>query len=53
MIAVVDTAEKLIKAVPAIEEMIEDGLIVTSDVEVVRIVHSSTKEALGGGSVAR
>jgi PII-like signaling protein len=40
MIAVVDTEEKLAQAGPAVEEMIEDGLIVFSDVEMVRLVRS-------------
>ena len=41
MIAVVDTAEKLMAASDAVQEMIEDGLIVTSDVEIIRLVHSN------------
>jgi len=40
MIAVVDTAEKLNEARETIESMMQDGLIVTSDVEVTRLVHS-------------
>lgn len=40
MVAVVDTADKIAAAGDAISEMIEDGLIVTSDVEIVRLVHS-------------
>ncbi len=39
MIAVVDTGEKLAAAAESVGEMIEDGLIVTSDVEIVRLVH--------------
>lgn len=39
-ISVVDSAEKLATAAAEIEEMIEDGLIVTSDVEIVRLIHS-------------
>lgn len=46
MIAVIDSAEKLAAAGPEIEGMIEDGLIVTSDVEIIRLVHShSLQEA--------
>ena len=40
MIAVVDSEEKLAQASQAVEEMIEDGLIVFSDVDIVRLVHS-------------
>jgi PII-like signaling protein len=42
MIAVVDEEQKLREAVEAIEAMIEDGLIVMSDVDVIRLVHSHT-----------
>ncbi len=46
MISVIDTAEKIAAAAQAIEEMIEDGLIVTSDVEAVRLVRGAkTSEA--------
>jgi PII-like signaling protein len=44
MIAVVDSAEKLAAAAAEIEGMIEDGLIVTSDVELIRLVHKHTLE---------
>ena len=40
MVAVVDTAEKLNEARETIESMMQDGLIVTSDVDVTRLVHS-------------
>jgi len=40
MIAVVDTEEKLGGAVDAIESMMQDGLIVLSDVDIIRLVHS-------------
>jgi PII-like signaling protein len=40
MVTVIDTAEKIGEAIQAIESMLHDGLIVTSDVDVVRIVHS-------------
>ena len=47
MIAVIETEEKLKAAAEALETMIEDGLIVVSDVEVIRYVHShsSTEES--------
>jgi len=40
MIAVVDTQEKLATAIEAMEAMMQDGLIVLSDVEVIRLVRS-------------
>lgn len=40
MVSVIDTAEKIALAAAAVEEMIEDGLIVTSDVDMVRLVRS-------------
>lgn len=40
MIAVVDTPEKIQAATGAVEEMLEDGLIVLSGVEAIRLVHS-------------
>lgn len=41
MVSVIDTAEKIAAAAEAIEEMLEDGLIVISDAEIVRLVRSS------------
>ena len=40
MISVVDTEEKLTKAMAEIELMMQDGIIVLSDVDVIRLVHS-------------
>jgi PII-like signaling protein len=40
MISVVETEEKLSQAAEAVEEMLQDGLIVVSDVDIVRLVHS-------------
>jgi PII-like signaling protein len=40
VIEVVETEEKLKPAAEAVEEMIQDGLIVMSDVDIVRLVHS-------------
>lgn len=39
MIAVVETEEKLSQAAKAVEEMLEDGLIVISEVDMVRLIH--------------
>jgi len=41
MVSVVDTAEKIASAAETIEGMLEDGLIVISDAEIVRLVRSS------------
>jgi PII-like signaling protein len=40
MISVVDSAEKLSLALGEIESMMQDGIIVLSDVDVIRLVHS-------------
>jgi PII-like signaling protein len=40
MISVIDTAEKISAAAEVIEGMLEDGLIVMSDAEIVRLVRS-------------
>jgi PII-like signaling protein len=44
MISVVDSDEKLAKAVTEIESMMQDGIIVFSDVDVIRLVHSRPAE---------
>jgi PII-like signaling protein len=41
MLSVIDTADKITTAAAAIENMLEDGLIVISDAEIVRLVRSS------------
>jgi PII-like signaling protein len=43
MISVIDSAEKIAAAVEVIEGMVEDGLIVISDADIVRIVRSSSQ----------
>lgn len=40
MISVVDSQEKLSLAIDQIESMMQDGIIVLSDVDVIRLVHS-------------
>lgn len=40
MISVVDTEENLARAVDAVESMMQDGVIVLSDVDVIRLVRS-------------
>jgi PII-like signaling protein len=44
MVAVIDSAEKIHQALDIIESMMEDGLIVTSDVDIVRLIHSPLTE---------
>ena len=41
MVSVIDSAEKIAAAAEAIEGMLDDGLIVISDAEIVRLVRSS------------
>lgn len=40
MISIIDTPEKVVEAATAIEGMMEDGLIVVSDADIIRLVHS-------------
>jgi PII-like signaling protein len=37
VIAIVDTAENLGRLVPAVEEMLDTGVLATSDVEMIRV----------------
>jgi uncharacterized protein len=39
MISVIETEEKLSQAAEAVEEMLQDGLIAVSDVDMVRLIH--------------
>jgi hypothetical protein len=41
MVSVTDTAERISAAAEVVEDMLEDGLIVISDAEIVRLVRSS------------
>jgi len=50
MISVIDTPEKIAAAAEAIAEMLEDGLIVTSDVEMVRLVRGHVEEPDAAGT---
>jgi PII-like signaling protein len=47
MISAIDTPDKIVEATAAIEKMLEDALIVVSDVEMTRLVHSLPEEAPG------
>jgi hypothetical protein len=39
MVSVIDTEENLKKLLPALDEMVDEGLIAMSEVEVIRYVH--------------
>jgi len=43
MISVVDTAERIERAIAEIEGMMQDGLIVLSDVEAIRVTHGTAE----------
>lgn len=52
MISVIDEPEKIRQAAEAIEQMLDDGLIVISDVEMVRLLRAGapTEESHAGGN---
>ncbi len=52
MISVIDTAEKIAAAAQAVEEMLEDGLIVVSGADIVRLVRSQTPAEAPGATRA-
>jgi PII-like signaling protein len=39
MVSVIDTAQNIQKLLPVLDEMVDDGLIAMSEVEVIRYVH--------------
>jgi uncharacterized protein len=39
MVSVVDSEEKIQKLIPILDEMVDEGLIAVSDVEVIKYVH--------------
>ncbi len=39
MVSVIDTEEKIRTLIPALDEMVDEGLIAMSEVEVIRYVH--------------
>jgi uncharacterized protein len=39
MVAIVDTDDKIEKLIPTLDEMVDEGLIAISDVEVIKYVH--------------
>ena len=53
MISVVETDDKLRQASEAVEAMLQDGLIVISEVDIVRLVHSHATEEAGHAEIPR
>jgi PII-like signaling protein len=51
MITVVDSAEKIRRAIAALDEMVDEGLIVMSDVEVIRYAHRHDETGASGDSI--
>jgi PII-like signaling protein len=49
MLSVIDTPEKILAAAEMVEGMLEDGLLVISDVDMVRLVRSLAKEEMHDG----
>jgi uncharacterized protein len=47
MVSVIDTEEKIKSLVPALDEMVDEGLIAMSEVEVIRYVHQEGARSLG------
>jgi uncharacterized protein len=47
MITVIDTEEKISTLLPALDEMVNEGLIAMSEVEVIRYVHQDGVRSLG------
>ncbi len=41
MVSVIDTEEKIRSLIPALDEMVDEGLIAMSEVEVIRYVHQN------------
>jgi len=45
MVAIVDTADKIERFLPTLKEMVSEGMIAMSDVEVIRYTHREKKTA--------
>jgi PII-like signaling protein len=45
MVAIVDTADKIERFLPTLKEMVSEGMIAVSDVEVIRYTHREKKTA--------
>jgi PII-like signaling protein len=46
MVSVIDTAQNIQKLLPVLDEMVDDGLIAMSEVEVIRYVHQDGVRSL-------
>ncbi len=47
MVSVIDTEEKIRALIPALDEMVDEGLIAMSNVEVIRYVHQEGMRSQG------
>ncbi len=47
MVSVIDTEEKIRALIPALDEMVDEGLIAMSNVEVIRYVHQEGARSIG------
>lgn len=45
MVTIVDVEERILKLIPALDEMVDEGLIAMSNVEVIKYVHHATARA--------
>ena len=45
MVSVVDSEEKIRKLIPVLDEMVDEGLVAMSDVEVIKYVHQSAQRS--------
>lgn len=43
MVSIVDTEEKINEVLPVLDEMVDEGLIVLSDVEVIKYTHKRSQ----------
>jgi PII-like signaling protein len=53
MLSAIDTAEKLRAFLPLVDQMVEEGLVVFSDVDNVKYAYrtvAATSQSVGGGS---
>jgi PII-like signaling protein len=47
MVSVIDTEEKISKLIPTLDQIVDEGLIAISDVEVIKYVHQDGVRSLG------
>ena len=46
LVQIIDTAENIQRLLPALDEMVQEGLIAMSDVEVIKYVHEEGRRSL-------